>query len=160
MDDGWTFPTDTCFLLVFAYLSVYPSFACFRLVQLHIYYLPLRLRSSDVVLHSSVTTDYVNDVVPKTELQLPLAQALALFVKVVRKISKRLVDIQKAAIGASIPKVAVAPTSRVVGERNAKTDWTPIGTSLDEELTQAGNGATNALREKQREMIDSLDLNK
>jgi N-acetyltransferase 10 len=89
-----------------------------------------------------------------------VAQALTLFVKVIRKISKLFVDIQKAAIRASIPEVAVAPTSRVVGERNAKTDWTPIGTSLDEELTQAGNGATNALREKQREMIDSLDLNK
>ena len=88
-----------------------------------------------------------------------MAQALTLFVKVVRKI-KLLVDIQKAAIGASIPEVAVAPTSRVIGERNAKTDWTSIGTSLDEELTQAGNGATNALQEKQREMIDSLDLNK
>ena len=152
---------DTCFLPI---LPIYPFT---RLLHVsawrsytHIYHLQFRLRSSDVVLHSSVTTDYVNDVVPKTELQLPLAQALALFVKVVRKISKRLVDIQKAAIGASIPKVAVAPTSRVVGERNAKTDWTPIGTSLDEELTQVGNGATNALREKQREMIDSLDLNK
>jgi N-acetyltransferase 10 len=96
----------------------------------------------------------------KTELQLPVAQALALFVKVVRKISKRLIDIQKAAIGASIPEAVVAPASRVVGEQKVKTNWTPIETSLDDELNQAGNEATNALRERQREMIDSLDLSK
>src|ERR1700692_4964666 len=97
---------------------------------------------------------------PKTELQLPVAQALALFIKVVRKISKRLIDIQKAAIGASIPEAAVAPASRVTGERNAQTDWTPVGISLDDELTEAGNDVTYALREKQRQMIDSLDLSK
>jgi N-acetyltransferase 10 len=96
----------------------------------------------------------------KTELQLPVAQALALFIKVVRKISKRLIDIQKAAIGASIPEAAVAPASRVAGERNAQTDWTPVGISLDDELTEAGNDVTYALREKQRQMIDSLDLSK
>jgi N-acetyltransferase 10 len=91
-----------------------------------------------------------------------VAQALALFVKVVRKISKRLIDIQKAEIGASIPEATTATqTSRVDGERNnAKTDWIPVGVSLEEELAQAGDDATTALREKQREMIDSLDLSK
>jgi len=96
----------------------------------------------------------------ETELQLPVAQALALFVKVIRKISKRLTDIQKAAIGATIPEASAAPASRVDGERNTKADWTPVGISLDDELTEAGNDATKALREKQREMIDSLDLSK
>ena len=93
----------------------------------------------------------------KTELQLPVAQALALFAKVVRKISKRLNDIQKAAIGASIPEAAATPSSRVNDER---ADWVSVGINLDDELTQAGNDATDALRVKQREMIDSLDLSK
>jgi len=93
----------------------------------------------------------------KTELQLPVAQALALFAKVVRKISKRLNDIQKAAIGASIPEAVAMPSSRVNDER---ADWVPVGINLDDELTQAGDDATNALRLKQREMIDSLDLSK
>ena len=62
------------------------------------------------------------------------------------------------AVGASIPEVSAAPSSRVKDERNTQADWTPVGINLDDELTQAGNDATNALREKQREMIDSLDL--
>jgi N-acetyltransferase 10 len=97
---------------------------------------------------------------PKIELQLPVAQALALFVKVIRKISKRLIEIQKAAIGASIPEAPPALAPRVDGEQNNKPDWKPVDISLEDELTQAGNDATNALREKQREMIDSLDLSK
>ena len=67
-------------------------------------------------------------------------------------------DIQKAATGASIAEVAAVPVSRVIDERSSKTNWAPLETSLDDELTQAGNDATNALREKQRQMIDSLDL--
>ena len=96
----------------------------------------------------------------QTELQLPVAQSLALFVKVIRKISKRLIDIQKAAIGASIPQ-APAPAIAAPRVETAKTDsWKPVERSLDDELTEAGNDATKALREKQREMIDSLDLGK
>jgi N-acetyltransferase 10 len=94
---------------------------------------------------------------PKTELQLPVAQTLALFAKVVRKISKRLNDIQKAAIGASIPEAVATPSSRVNDER---ADWVSVGINLNDELTQAGDDATNAMRVKQREMIDSLDLSK
>lgn len=79
-----------------------------------------------------------------------------------RKISKRLTDIQKAAIGATIPEAnAPLASSRVEGERNStQITWKPVEASLDAELTEAGNDATQALREKQREMIDSLDLSK
>ncbi|OCH85192.1 DUF699-domain-containing protein [Obba rivulosa] len=94
----------------------------------------------------------------EAELQLPVAQVLALFVKVIKKISKRLTDIQKAAISAEMPEQLPA-TARVNAD-GAGTEWKPVQTSLEEELAEAGDEVTTALREKQRAMIDSLDLSK
>jgi N-acetyltransferase 10 len=79
-----------------------------------------------------------------------------LFVKVVRKISKRLVDIQKAAISAEMPDASLTAGSRV----EDVTTWKPLELNLEDELNEAGNEATSTLREKQRAMIDSLDLKK
>jgi N-acetyltransferase 10 len=90
---------------------------------------------------------------------LPVSQALALFVKVIRKITKHLVDIQKASIGADIPLALLTSTSRV-GDGGEPTQWKPVETHVEDELNEAGDEATKALREKQREMIDSLDLSK
>ncbi|KAF8074167.1 GNAT acetyltransferase 2-domain-containing protein [Lyophyllum atratum] len=91
----------------------------------------------------------------ESELQITVSQGLALFVKVVRKISKRLVDLQKAAISAELPQ----PSANAIQGPKA-TDWQPVTTSLEDELNEAGDEATTALREKQREMIDALDLGK
>ncbi|KAH7909573.1 GNAT acetyltransferase 2-domain-containing protein [Hygrophoropsis aurantiaca] len=97
----------------------------------------------------------------ETELSLPVSQALALFVKVIRKISKQLVDIQKAAIGADIPVAPPASNSRTDGSGDTvMTDWKPVETTVEEELNEAGDEVSKTLREKQREMIDSLDLSK
>ncbi|KAG1727820.1 GNAT acetyltransferase 2-domain-containing protein [Suillus lakei] len=93
------------------------------------------------------------------ELSLPVSQALALFVKVIRKITKHLVDIQKASIGADIPLAPPTTISRV-GDGDGSTQWKPVETNVEDELNEAGDEATQALREKQREMIDSLDLSK
>lgn len=84
-------------------------------------------------------------------------QALALFGKLIRKLSKRLQDIQKAAISASMPVPAGA-----IGEAadGAATTWKPVETSLAAELQEAGDEASRALKEKQRQMLDSLDLSK
>lgn len=98
----------------------------------------------------------------QAELQLPVNQALALFGKLVRKLSKRLQDIHKAAIEATIPeapsKQSIADGGDVGGK--GKKSWKPLETSLEDELNEAGDEATKALREKQRQMIDSLDLSK
>lgn len=65
-------------------------------------------------------------------------------------------DIQKAAISAEMPDAAVNTGSRV----EDVTTWKPLERSLEDELNEAGDEATSALREKQRAMIDSLDLKK
>ncbi|KAI0287271.1 GNAT acetyltransferase 2-domain-containing protein [Russula brevipes] len=95
----------------------------------------------------------------ETELQLPVSQALALFVKLIHKISSNLRDIQKAAIGATI--AAPAPASSD-GEcvRMPTADVEPGLKTMEAELDAAGDEAATALREKQRAMIDSLDLSR
>lgn len=91
-----------------------------------------------------------------------------MFNKLIRKISKKLSDIQKEAIGADIP-VAPPPRNAVPrghdsGEGDggssgeASKPWQPIEASVEEELDEAGDEVTRALREKQRAMIESLDL--
>jgi N-acetyltransferase 10 len=80
---------------------------------------------------------------------------LALFVKIVRKINKQLTDIQKEAISAELPaQASLGPTL----DRNGAFE--PVDSKLTDELEEAGKEVTSALREKQRAMIDSLDLSK
>ncbi|KAJ7053920.1 GNAT acetyltransferase 2-domain-containing protein [Mycena amicta] len=87
------------------------------------------------------------------ELTLPSSQTLALFMKLVRKITKRLVGIQKAAIGADIPEAAPRPAfSAETGNVTAA--------ALEEELDAAGAAELDKEKLRQREMIDSLDLKK
>lgn len=89
-------------------------------------------------------------------------QALALFGKLIRKLSKKLVDIQKAAISATMPEAPREdqPSSGDAAVKTMATNWKPVQTSLDDELKEAGDEATQLLKEKQRQMIDSLDLSK
>ncbi|KAI0826817.1 DUF699-domain-containing protein [Trametes gibbosa] len=96
----------------------------------------------------------------EAELQLPVSQALALFVKVVKKISKRLQDVQKAAISAQIPDARAADVVARTDAEGRAVQWKPLETSLEDELAEAGDEAARALREKQRAMIDALDLSK
>ncbi|RPD62967.1 DUF699-domain-containing protein [Lentinus tigrinus ALCF2SS1-6] len=94
----------------------------------------------------------------EAELSLPVSQSLALFVKVIKKLSKRLLDVQKAAISATIPDASAAPARN--DAEGKKVEFKPLETPLEEELEEAGDEATRALREKQRAMIDALDLTK
>jgi N-acetyltransferase 10 len=91
------------------------------------------------------------------ELQLPVSQALAFFVKLIRKISGNLQDIQKAAISATIP--APMPASPT-GSMTLATDAERGLKIMEAELEAAGDEATAALREKQRALIDSFDLSR
>lgn len=115
---------------------------------------------------------WIADVDQQKELSLPVSQALALFNKLVRKISKKLTDIQKDAIGADIP-MATPPKKRKEPRVHDETEaddggsggeasksWQPIDANIDEELEEAGDEAMRALREKQRAMIESLDLSR
>ena len=97
----------------------------------------------------------------QAELQLPVSQALALFAKLIRKISGKLQDIQKAAIDTTIRARAPALVSQDPGTRVSLVADAERGLkTMEAELDVAGNEATAALREKQRAMIDALDLSR
>ncbi|KIM44748.1 hypothetical protein M413DRAFT_442705 [Hebeloma cylindrosporum] len=116
---------------------------------------------SSILLAIGLQRKAVEDL--ESELQLPVSQTLALFAKMIRKISKRLIDIQKAAISAEIPQAnphTISLSSRLEGD-GANTGTTDnVAAAMEEELDQAGSEVTNAMRERQREMLTSLDLKK
>ncbi|KAG8748379.1 hypothetical protein FRC10_005926 [Ceratobasidium sp. 414] len=91
----------------------------------------------------------------ESELDIPVNQALALFVKAVRKICTKLQGLHKEALGADIPE-----PQQVQQKGKDATDWQPLAQTVEEELQEAGDEATKQLRAAQREMIDALDLSK
>ncbi|KAF9014019.1 GNAT acetyltransferase 2-domain-containing protein [Cyathus striatus] len=95
----------------------------------------------------------------ESELQLPVSQSLALFVKIIRKIGKRLLDVQKVAISENLAEPLTSVSMRLDGPEGTE-GWKPVNAGLEEELNEAGAEATSALRAKQQAMIDTLDLEK
>ncbi|KAF8738729.1 RNA cytidine acetyltransferase 1, partial [Rhizoctonia solani] len=94
-------------------------------------------------------------VIEQVEANIPVNQALALFVKAIRKICARLQNLHKESLGADIPSQPSQPPAKADG-----TDWKPLAQTVEEELQEAGNEVTRELKAKQREMIDALDLSK
>ncbi|KAH9479353.1 RNA cytidine acetyltransferase [Psilocybe cubensis] len=117
---------------------------------------PVRLTAvqSSILLAIGLQRKTIEDL--EVELQLPAAQTLALFAKMIRKISKRLIDIRKAAISAELPQAKVTP----LGDSTRLEDMEGVATTMLDELDEAGNEVTTALKERQREMINALDLKK
>ena len=85
-----------------------------------------------------------------TELGLPTPQALALFVKAVRRIV------------ASLRRVEKTHFSKEVGQADQTQQWKPIQQTVEDELHQAGEeeDAERRKREDQRALLDSMDLSK
>ncbi|KAF8906316.1 GNAT acetyltransferase 2-domain-containing protein [Gymnopilus junonius] len=127
---------------------------------------PVRLTAvqSGILLALGLQRKTIEEI--EAELQLPVSQTLALFAKILRKISKRLIDIRKTAISAELPqanaKVAsfAASSSRVEGGSGLPISADNVATSMVEELNEAGTEVTNAMKERQREMLGALDLKK
>lgn len=92
------------------------------------------------------------------ELKLPVSQALALFVKVIRKLTKGLEEIAKAEVEKSLPETEEAEASTSTNGAAKKAPFQPLVQTVDEELTSEGDEVTRQLRQQQREAIDSLDL--
>lgn len=101
----------------------------------------------------------------QSELQLPVAQTLALFVKTIRKLTKSLQQILKDDVGRSLPTESEVSASRLLGSA-AVSNAGASGVATKEtnreaiakELEEEGNEVLKQLREEQREVLDSLDL--
>lgn len=89
------------------------------------------------------------------ELKLPVAQSLALFVKIIRKLVKALEDIQKSEIDKSIPQQSEEEQNK---KQNGHVNGASAAQALAADLDAGADEATSALRAQQREIIDSLDL--
>lgn len=89
------------------------------------------------------------------ELSLPSGQLMAMFIKIIKKVSSAFREIEKTALMDELPA-----EQRENGAVNDETAFAPLEEDLDEEMEEAGNEAVSALKEKQRELINSLDLQK
>lgn len=72
-------------------------------------------------------------------------------------------DIQKSALEAELPPALTSSGTedqRTLKAAEALEKMKPVEVTIDDELREAGNEVTRELREKQREMINSLDLSK
>ncbi|KAL2117460.1 hypothetical protein VTJ04DRAFT_7120 [Mycothermus thermophilus] len=98
------------------------------------------------------------------ELSLPTSQLLAIFIKIMRKITSHLASLVTGAVAAEIPdpnsKVGVSRENAegVLEDEKVDDKYVPLDTALEDELEEGGDEAMQELRRKQRELIDSLPL--
>ena len=102
------------------------------------------------------------------ELSLPISQLLAMFVKIVRKISSFLRGLVEAHAGKDVPLIVDGPDATIEESmdgivRNTTfvsidVNGTSVQRGLEAELTAGGDEAMRELRERQREMVDALPL--
>jgi N-acetyltransferase 10 len=90
------------------------------------------------------------------ELSLPSGQVMAMFIKVIKKVSTAFREIEKAAVEMEMPM----ESTKNANSNGEEERFIPLEQDLDEEMEEAGIEVVSALREKQRELINSLDLQK
>ncbi|GAP88086.1 putative tRNA cytidine acetyltransferase [Rosellinia necatrix] len=99
-----------------------------------------------------------------TDLSIPTSQILAMFMKIVKKFVVHFEGLVSGAIAASLPKdtvgVSVADASGIHDDELVDTRFNPLEKSLEEELEEGGDKAMKEIRRKQRELIDSLPLDR
>ncbi|KKK25166.1 hypothetical protein P175DRAFT_0475612 [Aspergillus ochraceoroseus IBT 24754] len=97
------------------------------------------------------------------ELSLPSSQLLAMFLKIMRKMSTHFRSLVEGAVADTLPseKVPVSASApEAHDEAVADERFKPLETSLDDELREGGQQVNAELREKQRALIDALPLDK
>jgi N-acetyltransferase 10 len=99
----------------------------------------------------------------ESELSLPSSQLLAMFIKIMRKMSSHFSSLVKDAIEAELPQqetigVSIEDASAAHDDQVVDERFVPLEMSLEDELDEGGDEAMKALREKQRELINALPL--
>lgn len=99
----------------------------------------------------------------QSELSLASNQVLALFVKIIRKMSQYFAKVEAKAYEETVPALkAKKSIEDGSSKRDAADDeaWKPLKEDLEADLDKAGDEVMDELKSKQRELIDSLDLTK
>lgn len=99
------------------------------------------------------------------ELALPSAQLLAMFIKILRKVTAHFGALVARAYDAEMPAaarggrgVSRADAAGVHDDEVVDDRFAPLAQSLEAELDEGGDEALREVRRKQRELIDSLPL--
>ncbi|KAH8682616.1 N-acetyltransferase 10 [Xylariales sp. PMI_506] len=97
------------------------------------------------------------------DLSLQVSQLLAMFIKIIKKITTHFSALIAGVIEADLPKadaigVSVENATGVHDDEKIDTRFAPLEVSLEDELEEGGDEALKAIRAKQRELINSLPL--
>ena len=96
------------------------------------------------------------------ELSLPPSQLLAMFLKIMRKMSTYFRALVEGAVADTLPseQVPVAQETADAHEEVADERFQPLDAGLEDELREGGEQVNDELREKQKALIDALPLDK
>ncbi|KAL2041530.1 hypothetical protein N7G274_005912 [Stereocaulon virgatum] len=112
---------------------------------------------SSILLAIGLQRKVLEDV--EKELGLPASQLLAMFVKIVRKVSAHFRRILEGAVEESKPQASFqADEDGIVEEQ--PTRYAALKSDLNDELREGGEEIDKELKEKQRALIDALPLDK
>ncbi|KAL1848640.1 N-acetyltransferase 10 [Paecilomyces lecythidis] len=101
----------------------------------------------------------VDDV--EKELSLPSSQILAMFIKIMRKVSMHFRSLVEGAVAETLPAENAANQRDANGAHDDEVvddRFRPLETNLDDELREGGQEIDSEMREKQRALIDALPL--
>ncbi|RCK62801.1 RNA cytidine acetyltransferase [Candida viswanathii] len=94
------------------------------------------------------------------ELNLPANQAMAMFAKIIRKFSTYFRKVLSRAIEESMPELEDERVDEMDGKAAEQIDVQAVEQRLQDDLEEAGDEAIKEMREKQRELINALNLDK
>lgn len=94
------------------------------------------------------------------ELHLPVNQTLAMFAKIVRKVTSHFRSIVSDAIDAEMPEVKDKLVQELNEDGGEEEQFVGLEQTLEDDLKEAGKEVLSELKQKQKELIDSLDLSK
>ncbi|EDO18579.1 hypothetical protein Kpol_1048p9 [Vanderwaltozyma polyspora DSM 70294] len=94
------------------------------------------------------------------ELNLPANQTIAMFAKIMRKISVHLRQVLSESIEQSLPAVNDEVIAEMDGEEIKSYNAADAMDKIEDDLEEAGSEAIKAMRDKQKELINSLNLDK
>lgn len=97
------------------------------------------------------------------ELKLTVSQVMAMLIKIMRKMMSYFQKLVAGAVEADMPQTHMGVSAaNADSAHDDKIDvrFKPLEQSLDDELEEAGDETTRAMKAQQRELIDSLPLNK
>lgn len=94
------------------------------------------------------------------ELNLPANQTIAMFAKIMRKVSVYFRQVQRDSIEKTMPELQDERIAEMNGTEVKAYDAAEALDQMDKDLEEAGSEAVKAMKEKQKELINSLNLNK